>query len=195
MGVFCKHGPFRLADRPFALGLSSVLNCIPFNLNFAILQLLSCSAHIGNFSVMDYIAPSETPVKEPAKLQHDVADDSARNMVLADQVGEEIPDIDKAVEKSLRRKLDRRIITLVFLAYLLAFLDRSNIGNAETAGMSKDLGFDDAHFQACLLLLLMRSRFLCLLLTTRGVGSGYLPFFTFPTVSFANESHVRVMKD
>jgi len=56
-------------------------------------------------------------------------------------------EIDAATEKRLRRKLDRWLITLVFVAYLLAFLDRSNIGNAEAAGMSKDLGFDDAHFQ------------------------------------------------
>jgi len=56
-------------------------------------------------------------------------------------------EIDAATETRLRRKLDRRLITLVFMAYLLAFLDRSNIGNAEAAGMSKDLGFDDAHFQ------------------------------------------------
>lgn len=30
---------------------------------------------------------------------------------------------------------------------LVAFLDRSNIGNAQTAGMGKDLGFDDAEYQ------------------------------------------------
>ncbi|KAK3937867.1 major facilitator superfamily domain-containing protein [Diplogelasinospora grovesii] len=56
-------------------------------------------------------------------------------------------EIDAAVEKRIRRKLDRVVVTLVFLSYLAAFLDRSNIGNAETAGMSKDLGFDDAHYQ------------------------------------------------
>ncbi|KAK3350002.1 major facilitator superfamily transporter [Lasiosphaeria hispida] len=56
-------------------------------------------------------------------------------------------EIDADTEKRIRRKLDRRVITLVFLLYLVAFLDRSNIGNAEAAGMSKDLGFDDAHFQ------------------------------------------------
>jgi hypothetical protein len=58
-------------------------------------------------------------------------------------------EIDAAVEKRIRRKLDRVVVTLVFLAYMAAFLDRSNIGNAETAGMSKDLGFDDAQYQVC----------------------------------------------
>ncbi|KAI2617800.1 MFS general substrate transporter [Hypoxylon sp. NC1633] len=55
--------------------------------------------------------------------------------------------IDPAVEKRVRRKIDRVLIPLVMGLYLVAFLDRSNIGNAETAGMSKDLGFDDAHYQ------------------------------------------------
>ncbi|KAI2780379.1 putative MFS transporter [Daldinia loculata] len=55
--------------------------------------------------------------------------------------------IDPALEKRVRRKIDRRLIPLVMGLYLVSFLDRSNIGNAETAGMSKDLGFDDAHYQ------------------------------------------------
>lgn len=56
-------------------------------------------------------------------------------------------EIDATVEKSLRRKLDRRLMVLLFTAYLLAFLDRSNIGNAQTAGMGKALGFDDEKYQ------------------------------------------------
>ncbi|KAI1411035.1 MFS general substrate transporter [Hypoxylon sp. FL1857] len=55
--------------------------------------------------------------------------------------------IDPAVEKRVRNKIDRVLIPLVMGLYLVAFLDRSNIGNAETAGMSKDLGFDDPHYQ------------------------------------------------
>lgn len=30
---------------------------------------------------------------------------------------------------------------------MAAFLDRANIGNAETAGMSEDLGFDNDQYQ------------------------------------------------
>ncbi len=58
-------------------------------------------------------------------------------------------EIDAVTEKRLVRKMDRVVVPIVFLAYLFAFLDRSNIGNAETAGMSKDLGFDDPHYQVC----------------------------------------------
>ncbi len=83
-------------------------------------------------------------------------------------------DIDPATERRILRKTDRTVVTLVFVACthathqvtyssydgmatsshpysdLLAFLDRSNIGNAQTAGMGKALGFDDAHYQVCL---------------------------------------------
>lgn len=56
-------------------------------------------------------------------------------------------EIDAESEKRLVRKLDRRLVLLAFLCYMAAFLDRSNIGNAETAGMSEDLGFDNAQYQ------------------------------------------------
>ncbi|TPX18857.1 uncharacterized protein E0L32_011472 [Thyridium curvatum] len=55
--------------------------------------------------------------------------------------------IDPVVEKRVIKKLDRRVPVFMFVAFLLAFLDRSNIGNAETAGMSKDLNFSDAQYQ------------------------------------------------
>ncbi|KAK4232545.1 major facilitator superfamily transporter [Podospora fimiseda] len=50
-------------------------------------------------------------------------------------------------EKHLRRKFDRVLMPLVFCSYLLAFLDRSNIGNASTAGMSSELNLTDGKFQ------------------------------------------------
>ncbi|KAH8648684.1 major facilitator superfamily domain-containing protein [Xylariales sp. PMI_506] len=42
-------------------------------------------------------------------------------------------------EARLVRKLDLNLMSLFFLLYVLAFLDRSNIGNAKIAGMSTDL--------------------------------------------------------
>jgi sugar phosphate permease len=54
--------------------------------------------------------------------------------------------LDPGVEKRLIRKMDTHILPLVMAMYLLAFLDRGNIGNANTAGMSKSLGLDDAAY-------------------------------------------------
>jgi hypothetical protein len=56
-------------------------------------------------------------------------------------------ELDEATERRVRRKLDLVVLSLTFAAYLCAFLDRSQIGNGQTAGMGEDLGFDDAHYQ------------------------------------------------
>ncbi|KAK8236989.1 major facilitator superfamily domain-containing protein [Phyllosticta capitalensis] len=50
--------------------------------------------------------------------------------------------IDPVVEKRVIRKLDLHVVPLLMTLYLLAFLDRSNIGNAKVAGMNEDLHLD-----------------------------------------------------
>lgn len=50
-------------------------------------------------------------------------------------------------EKRVVRKLDLHVLSYLCSLYLLSFLDRGNIGNANTAGMSDDLGITDAQYQ------------------------------------------------
>ncbi|PWN42544.1 MFS general substrate transporter [Ceraceosorus guamensis] len=50
-------------------------------------------------------------------------------------------------DRSVLRKLDIRLVPLLFVTYMLAALDRSNIGNAKTAGMNENLGISDPDFQ------------------------------------------------
>ncbi|GMK56633.1 hypothetical protein CspeluHIS016_0304730 [Cutaneotrichosporon spelunceum] len=52
--------------------------------------------------------------------------------------------------KAVIRKCDIRIIPWVALLYLLSFLDRSNIGNANIFGLSKDLGINSSQYAAAL---------------------------------------------
>ncbi|ETS82371.1 hypothetical protein PFICI_04247 [Pestalotiopsis fici W106-1] len=47
--------------------------------------------------------------------------------------------IDPAAEKRLLRKLDMFLAPMMILCFLVAYLDRSNIGNAAIAGMTDDL--------------------------------------------------------
>ncbi|EXJ86744.1 hypothetical protein A1O3_03698 [Capronia epimyces CBS 606.96] len=47
--------------------------------------------------------------------------------------------VDPAVEKRVLRKLDRRLAPLFALLYFLAYLDRSNIGNAAVVGLKSQL--------------------------------------------------------
>lgn len=53
---------------------------------------------------------------------------------------DKIPSINHPMEKRVLKKMDMFIIPLMGLLYFLSNLDRSNIGNAEVAGLSKDIG-------------------------------------------------------
>lgn len=53
-------------------------------------------------------------------------------------------------EKALIRKCDLRIVPWLSLLYLLSFLDRSNIGNANLFGLSRNLGLTPTEYSACL---------------------------------------------
>ncbi|KAG7579940.1 hypothetical protein FFLO_00148 [Filobasidium floriforme] len=53
-------------------------------------------------------------------------------------------------EKAVIRKTDLRIVPWLSLLYLLSFLDRSNIGNANLFGLSADLGLSTTQYSACL---------------------------------------------
>ena len=58
-------------------------------------------------------------------------------------------------EEGLRalRKCDYRLIPLLGLLYLVAFVDRSNIGNAKIAGMTEDLGLHGLQYNIAVCLL------------------------------------------
>lgn len=47
--------------------------------------------------------------------------------------------IDPAAEKRLLWKMDFRIVPPLFVLFLMAFLDRVNIGNAKIQGLTTDL--------------------------------------------------------
>lgn len=48
-------------------------------------------------------------------------------------------DIDAVAERKLLRKIDVRLIPILWFLFMLAFLDRTNIGNARILGMEDDL--------------------------------------------------------
>lgn len=85
------------------------------------------------------------PASEPAPTAIDLAaEDKEKNAYLehaatATTAATAGHYIDPAMERRVVRKIDMRLIPLVTAMYLLSFLDRSNIGNAKIAGMSKDL--------------------------------------------------------
>nr|OQO30769.1 hypothetical protein B0A51_02465 [Rachicladosporium sp. CCFEE 5018] len=51
----------------------------------------------------------------------------------------EAPYIDPEVEKRILRKLDWRVVPVLWFLFLVSFIDRGNIGNAKIQGMDKSL--------------------------------------------------------
>jgi hypothetical protein len=50
---------------------------------------------------------------------------------------------DSEAEKRLVRKIDLYLLPILWIMYVMNYIDRTNIGNAKIAGMSKDLALDD----------------------------------------------------
>ncbi|KAI1353459.1 major facilitator superfamily domain-containing protein [Xylaria sp. FL0043] len=54
--------------------------------------------------------------------------------------------VDAAAERALCRKFDFRLLPVLAIMYLFNALDKGNLGNAQTAGLSKDLNFADGQY-------------------------------------------------
>ena len=58
--------------------------------------------------------------------------------------------IDAALEQKVRLKCDYKLVPMLFLLLLCAFIDRINIGNARIQGLEKDLGMKGHDFNIAL---------------------------------------------
>ncbi|KAJ5135316.1 uncharacterized protein N7515_004594 [Penicillium bovifimosum] len=69
---------------------------------------------------------------DPEKVHEETVEDLKSTVLL--------PDIDRAAEKRLLWKVDLHVVPILTFLFLLAFLDRINIGNARLQGLEEDLG-------------------------------------------------------
>lgn len=69
-----------------------------------------------------------------------------------DSGSDSIPSINHEAEKRLRRKCDIHIIPVLFVLYILSFLDRINIGNARIQGLEMDLNMKGNQFNVASLI-------------------------------------------
>jgi len=58
--------------------------------------------------------------------------------------------IDPVAEKALLWKVDIHVVPPLLILFLLAFLDRTNIGNAKIQGMTKDLNMHGQDYSIAL---------------------------------------------
>ena len=88
----------------------------------------------------------ESPLRETDESESDekkVLESANEREVLGtttDDDGYMLPSLDHPMEKRILKKMDLFIIPLLGLMYFLSNLDKSNIGNAEVAGLSKSIG-------------------------------------------------------
>lgn len=68
----------------------------------------------------------------------------------ADSTWEDPADIPAELDRRITRKLDKQLMPWLFGLWLLAFIDRSNIGNAKIDGMVQDLRLDSNKFNIAL---------------------------------------------
>ncbi|KNG47113.1 polyphosphoinositide phosphatase [Stemphylium lycopersici] len=106
--------------------------------------------HEPNAFELRIIPPRSKPVSRDELEEEDGDQDeaflpSARRPSLDSVQSYELytPDEDRTVLK----KLDRRLVAFMALLYMLSFLDRSNIGNARIAGLADDLKLSSAQYE------------------------------------------------
>lgn len=58
--------------------------------------------------------------------------------------------MDVAAEKRLLRKLDLTIYPILYLVYMMSFLDRINIANARIQGLTADLDLSGSRYNIAL---------------------------------------------
>lgn len=79
-------------------------------------------------SVAEDAARRDKKITDDVESREDIAEDTVRI-------------IDSAAERALCRKFDFRLLPALTIMYLFNALDKGNLGNAETAGLSENLNF------------------------------------------------------
>ncbi|KAI1181677.1 major facilitator superfamily domain-containing protein [Nemania serpens] len=81
---------------------------------------------------------------DAASCNKKTADDT--DSIRETTAGETVHVIDRAAERALCRKFDFRLLPMLATMYLFNALDKGNLGNAQTAGLSKDLNFASGQY-------------------------------------------------
>jgi sugar phosphate permease len=95
--------------------------------------------------------PITTKMTSPGEKKDDSA--SARHISEIETKGTMLTntiDIPVELDRCITRKLDWRLMPTLFGFWLLAFIDRSNIGNARIDGLAEDLKLDSNKFNIAL---------------------------------------------
>ena len=119
--------------------VAAIGSTIPLNTEFATTTVLDCGTS-RTFSLILYHAQrgSVSPNTSMGALYEKPVSmvDATPRCSGSDDT---LEPIDRAAEKRLLRKLDLHVLPMISFLYMLAFVDRINIGNARIQGLEKDL--------------------------------------------------------
>ena len=98
---------------------------------------------------MDFgaIKPQKPSVTEASTGSKTTSEDGTKLEALPD-----LAPIDALAEKKLLRKLDLHVVPVIAFLYMLAFIDRINIGNARIQGLEKDLNMHGQDYNVALMI-------------------------------------------
>ncbi|GES64676.1 MFS transporter [Aspergillus terreus] len=65
-------------------------------------------------------------------------------------VGDQPTEEERRLDKETLRRLDLLLMPMTLILYLLAWLDRANVGNARVAGLDKDLNLSDYQYKCAI---------------------------------------------
>lgn len=86
-------------------------------------------------------SPTLAPIDKPEDMDYEEKVEEGSDV---------LQPIDPALQQRITRKFDTHIIPWLFAIWLLAFIDRSNIGNARIDGLADDLKLDGDKFNIAL---------------------------------------------
>jgi hypothetical protein len=81
---------------------------------------------------------------QAANMEKDEATSGSMDIAASDASVSQTLTIDPKLEAKLVRKLDLYIAPVMTIIFLTAYLDRANIGNAASAGMTEDIGMSSS---------------------------------------------------
>lgn len=96
-------------------------------------------------SSVSTVAPMANPEKAALPAPEDPSNDSPDSLATSDTV-----DLDARAERRLLRKIDLHVYPILFVIYMLSFLDRINISNARIQGLDEDLDLSGNRFNVAL---------------------------------------------
>lgn len=97
---------------------------------------------------INVVNDDQSPTVEVAESENkdDIINDTEKEIFSTSTDDESLPSLTHPMEKKVLRKMDMFLIPLMGLLYFLSNLDKSNIGNAEVAGLSEDLGLKGTEY-------------------------------------------------